>query len=86
MHGRLQESLKVVAEIRRGGGGLQRNFFQPFGPHFGRKIRVGGRAFPLDPPLRGGYSGRVEGVAIPPLRSFQTRLATTMSIPFSYQK
>ena len=28
-----------------GGGGLQKNFFRPFGPHFGL------RAPPLDPPL-----------------------------------
>ena len=24
---------------KRGGGGLQKNFFRPLGPHFGRKIR-----------------------------------------------
>ena len=36
------------------GAGLQKCFFQPFGPHFGLKIRGGGRvprASPLDPPL-----------------------------------
>ena len=51
---------------RRGGGGAghpdpeirgvggtrsKKNFFRPFGPHFGLKIRGGGRAPPLDPPL-----------------------------------
>ena len=38
---------------RRGGTGLQKNFFPPFGPHFGRKVRGGQapRAHPLDPPL-----------------------------------
>ena len=35
------------------GGGLQKNFFWPFGPHFCRKIRGAAppRAPPLDPPL-----------------------------------
>ena len=28
---------------RRGGTGLQTNFFPPFGPHFARKVRGGGR-------------------------------------------
>ena len=30
-----------------GGGGFQKNFFWPFRPQFGLKIRVGGRAGPL---------------------------------------
>ena len=34
---------------RRGGTGLQTNFFPPFGPHFARKVRGG--AGPPDPPL-----------------------------------
>ena len=50
-------------QIRGGGGGhldpeirgrsLQKNFFWPLGPHFGRKIRGGQatRAPPLNPPL-----------------------------------
>ena len=29
-------------ERRRGGGGLQKNYFWPSGPHFGLKIRGGG--------------------------------------------
>lgn len=37
-------------EIRGGEGGLKKNFFRPFQPQFGPKIRVGG-AGPLDPPL-----------------------------------
>ena len=46
------------SEIRGGGGGLQKIFFGPFGPHFGIKIRRAGggrralRAPPVDPPLR----------------------------------
>ena len=32
--------------LRKVGGGLTKNFFRPFGPHFGPKIRGG-----LDPPL-----------------------------------
>ena len=35
---------------RRGGTGLQTNFFPPFGPHFARKVRGGGPG-PPDPPL-----------------------------------
>ena len=34
----------------KGGPGLQKNFFRPFDPHFGLKIR-GARAL-LDPPLK----------------------------------
>ena len=34
---------------RRGGTGLQTNFFPPFGPHFARKVRGG--PGPPDPPL-----------------------------------
>ena len=46
----------VIQTLRQGGGGggLPKNFFRPFGPHFGRKIRKGGVppwAPPLDPPL-----------------------------------
>ena len=43
-------------EIRGEGARPQKNFFPPFGPHFGLKIRGGGRAPqapPLDPPLLG---------------------------------
>ena len=39
----------------RGGGGLQKTVFRPFGPHFGRKIRKASRdsrAPPLDPQLQ----------------------------------
>ena len=40
---------------KEGGSGLQNNFFHPFGPQFGLKIRGGGgkpsQAPPLDPPL-----------------------------------
>ena len=38
---------------KEGGSGLQNNFFQPFGPQFGLKIRGGSppEAPPLDPPL-----------------------------------
>jgi len=43
-------------QIRGGGGGeasLKKMFLQPFGPHFGLKIRGGGPPWvpPLDPPL-----------------------------------
>ena len=41
-------------EIRGGGGRrLKKNFFRPFGPQFGLKIRGGGGSWasPLDPPL-----------------------------------
>ena len=34
-----------------GGGWFPKNFFWPFRSQFGLKIRVGGRAPPLDPPL-----------------------------------
>ena len=37
----------VIQTLRKGRGGLQENFFGPFGPQFGLKIR-GGRA-PLGP-------------------------------------
>ena len=37
-------------DIKWGGGSLQKNFFRPFGPEIGLKIR-GARAPPLDPPL-----------------------------------
>ena len=40
----------------RGGPQSQKNFFRPFGPQFGLKIRGGARAprtLPLDPPLQG---------------------------------
>ena len=40
---------------RRGGGGVSKLFFRPFGPYFGLKIRGGGagppRAPSLDPPM-----------------------------------
>ena len=36
-------------KISGGGGQSPKNFFRPFGRHFGRKIRGGGP--PLDPPL-----------------------------------
>ena len=42
----------------RGGGGLQKTVFRPFGPNFGRKVSGGGgggrasRAPPLDPQLQ----------------------------------
>ena len=37
-----------------GGGGLQKNFFRPFKPQFGLKIRAGGPSAPsLDPLLEG---------------------------------
>ena len=52
-------------EIRGGGGGgggqSSRNFFWPFGPQFGLKIRGGRQASaapPLDPPLFLLISGR----------------------------
>ena len=45
----------VIQILRLGeGGGLQKNFFRPFGPQFGLKIEEGGRAPrapTLDPPL-----------------------------------
>ena len=31
----------VIQTLRKGGGGLQENFFGPFGPQFGLKIREG---------------------------------------------
>ena len=46
-------------EIRA--GGLQKNFFRPFGPHFGRKI-TGGPSRPL-PWIR--YSHRIGVYTIP---------------------
>ena len=45
----------VIQTLREGGGpGLQKNFFQPFEPQVGLKIRWGGpgpRAPPLGPPM-----------------------------------
>ena len=45
--------------LDKGGTGLQKNFFQPFGPQYGLKIREGGPppppAPPLDPPLESTF-------------------------------
>ena len=43
--------------LDKGGPGRPKNFFRPFGPQFGPKLRGGGqppRAQPLDPPLKLG--------------------------------
>ena len=37
---------------KRGEASPRKNFFRPFGPQFGVKLRRGTRAPPLDPPLR----------------------------------
>ena len=42
----------VIQTLRKkvgGGGGAQKNFFQPFGPQFGLKIRGWGGEVPLEP-------------------------------------
>ena len=41
----------------RGGGGLKKIFFRPFGPHLGPKIKgkPGPRARHLDPPLKSTF-------------------------------
>ena len=49
----VQGSPEIRAGLR-----LKKNFFRPFGPHFGLKRRRGARsrAPPLDPPLQGFFT------------------------------
>ena len=53
--------LDMVCVCVWGGGRLQKNFFRPFKPHFGLKIRGGGgRAGPLGP-----FPGSATGGDVP---------------------
>ena len=73
-------------QIRGGGegGGSPKNFFQPFGPHFGWKIRGVGRALQapaLDPPLLLHTIFDKKGT---PLSFIYMYIPLTNSIPFTY--
>ena len=42
----------------RGGGGLQKTVFRPFGPHFGRKVSGGGGEAGLPGPSPGSATAK----------------------------
>ena len=52
----IRGSLVIQTLRKKAGGGSQKNFFQPFGPQFGLKIRGwggggGGHRSPWNPPM-----------------------------------
>ena len=56
-----------------GGGGLQKIFFRPFGPHFGLKIRGEGPGHPGPPPGSATVMHRFSTARGKPVRRSNTR-------------
>ena len=65
----------VIETLRKGEWGLQKIFFQLFGPHFGRKIRGGGPPGPSP-----GSATATLAILIPPVRLFEQAIFEDLAI------